>query len=127
MLKKTFKMLKMSHSLEVLNYLISKNLTFSHKKNEMELCEVSYITWDGEKYVSKVQNMSVAFIWSSKHLCHSSETHIFSTMVENKTKLWSSLHIQRKRGNKNLLISKNVLLLLEKEWYFRQWLQEHGK
>ena len=42
--KKTFKMLKMSHSLEVLNYLISKNLTFSHKKNEMELCEVSYIT-----------------------------------------------------------------------------------
>ena len=30
--KKTFKMLKMSHSLEVLNYLISKNLTFSHKK-----------------------------------------------------------------------------------------------
>lgn len=56
-------MLKMSHSLDLLNYLISKNLTFSHKKkNEMQLCEFSYTTQDGEKYVSKVQNMSVALI-----------------------------------------------------------------
>ena len=57
------KKLKMSHSLDLLNYLISKNLTFSHKKkNEMQLCEFSYTTQDGEKYVSKVQNMSVALI-----------------------------------------------------------------
>lgn len=94
----------------------------------MQLCEeVSYTTQDGEKYVSKVQNMSVAFIWPNKYQCRSSETHSFSTMVENKTKLWSPLHIQGKRGNKNLLISKHKLFLLEKEGYFRQWLQEHRK
>lgn len=44
----------------------------------MQLCEeVWYTTQDGEKYVSKVQNMSVAFIWPNKYQCRSSETHSF--------------------------------------------------